>query len=166
MSVHPHTLTNKLESWHDLLDRQLLHIKNDWSRGLPTAKYQLVGDNWDRNIVPSYRTTQQKTITIHLFNVIGVVDRVVPQQVVDDQYMYILDVDDLETTDFIPSEEERDLLENELAFMVANSVFNSIEQMGNLLKSIYPDHYEHVYSHLAGLKTTQVNITIHDSYTF
>ena len=30
-----------------------------------------------------------------------------------------LDVDDLETTDFIPSEEERDLLENELAFMVA-----------------------------------------------
>ena len=151
MSVHPQTLRNKLESWHDLLDRQLLQIKNDWSRGLPTAKYQLVGDNWDRNIVPSYRTTQQKTISIHLFNVIGVVDRVVPQQVVDDQYMYILDVDDLETTDFIPSEEERDLLENELAFMVANSVINSIEQMSNLLRSIYPDHYEHAYSHLAGL---------------
>lgn len=162
MSVHPQTLRNKLESWHDLLDRQLLQIKNDWSRGLPTAKYQLVGDNWDRNIVPSYRTTQQKTITIHLFNVIGVVDRVVPQQVVDDQYMYILDVDDLETTDFIPSEEERDLLENELAFMVANSVINSIEQMSNLLRSIFPDHYEHAYSHLAVLKTTQVNITIHD----
>ncbi|XP_078327741.1 uncharacterized protein LOC111126657 [Crassostrea virginica] len=68
----------------------------------------------------------------------------------------------LRRTDFIPSEEERDLLENELAFMVANSVINSIEQMSNLLRSIYPDHYEHAYSHLAGLKTTQFSLGLYE----
>lgn len=145
-----------MESWHGLLDSQLLEIKNDWAQGLPTPKYQLVGDNWDRNIVPSYRTTQQKTVSVHLFTVIGVIDRVVPQQVVDD-YMNILDADDFDATDFIPKTGEQELLANELSFLVVNAVINNNEQMNSLLRSIYPDHYDHAYSHLAGLKTKQVN---------
>lgn len=109
-----------MESWHGLLDSQLLEIKNDWAQGLPTPKYQLVGDNLDRNIVPSYRTTQQKTVSVHLFTVIGVIDRVVPQQVVDD-YMYILDVDDFDATDFIPNTGEQELLANELSFLTTTN---------------------------------------------
>lgn len=145
-----------MESWHGLLDSQLLEIKNDRAQGLPTPKYQLVGDNWDRNIVPSYHTTQQKTVSVHLFTVIGVINRVLPQQVVDD-YMYILDVDDFDATDFIPNTGEQELLANELSFLVANAVINNNEQMNSLLRSIYPDHYDHAYSYLAGLKTKQVN---------
>lgn len=113
----------------------------------------VVGDNWDRNIVPSYHTTQQKTVSVHLFTVIGVIDRVVPQQVLDD-YMYILDVDDFDATDFIPNTGEQELLANELSFLVANAVINNNKQINSFLKSIYPDH---TYSHLAGLKTKQVN---------
>lgn len=32
----------------------LLQIKEAWANGGET-KYQLVGDNWDKNILPSYR---------------------------------------------------------------------------------------------------------------
>lgn len=88
----------------------------------------------------------------------GVVDRVVPPPT-DDDFMYILDVDDLEATYFIPNPEDMDLLEKELSFLVANSVINNIEQMNGLFRNIYPDHYEHTYSHLSGLKTNQVSIT-------
>lgn len=104
-----------MESWHGLLDSQLLEIKNDRAQGLPTPKYQLVGDNLDRNIVPSYRTTQQKTVSVHLFTVIGVINRVVPQQVVDD-YMFILDVDDFDATDFIQTQENRNFLQMNYPF--------------------------------------------------
>lgn len=37
-------------------------------------------DAWDKNIIPTYRTSQIKTISLHLFNVIAVLDslRVIP----------------------------------------------------------------------------------------
>lgn len=68
--------------------------------------------------------------------------------------MYILDVDDFDATDFIPNTGEQELLANELSFLVANAVINNNKQINSFLKSIYPDH---TYSHLAGLKTKQVN---------
>ena len=50
--MHPVTLRRKLNSWDAVLDAELLKYKEEWSRGGQT-KYQLIGDNWDRNIIPS-----------------------------------------------------------------------------------------------------------------
>lgn len=49
LAVHPQTLNRKLATWESTLSENLLQIKEAW------AKYQLVGDNWDKNILPSYR---------------------------------------------------------------------------------------------------------------
>lgn len=47
---------NKLETWIDNLDEQVIKLKKSWEEGTErTTKYQLVGDNWDKNILPSYR---------------------------------------------------------------------------------------------------------------
>lgn len=51
----------KLCSWKDSLDEAIIKLRTDWENG-GRIKYQLVGDNWDRNILPSFRTSQQKTI--------------------------------------------------------------------------------------------------------
>lgn len=79
MSLSPKSIQTKLSSWENFLDSEILEIKNkgtDQVDGL--TKYQLVGDNWDKNIIPSYRTTQNKTTSLHLFNIIAVVDRIIP----------------------------------------------------------------------------------------
>ncbi|KAL3831302.1 hypothetical protein ACJMK2_023072, partial [Sinanodonta woodiana] len=55
--THPQT---KLNSWQNKLDQEILDIKNKWADEGNT-KFQLVGDNWDKNILPSYRTSDRKT---------------------------------------------------------------------------------------------------------
>ena len=72
------SINNKLSSWDNFLDSEVLEIKKTWSEG-GTIKYQLIGDNWDKNIIPTYRTSQDKTISLHLFNMIVVHDRIIPE---------------------------------------------------------------------------------------
>lgn len=60
LSVYPQTLLNKLASWKDKLDEALRDLKVKWTNGEEsTRKFQLVGDNWDKDIFPSYRTTDR-----------------------------------------------------------------------------------------------------------
>lgn len=70
--VLPETARKKLQSWQNNLDENLQEIKKKWIQG-GSQTFQLIGDNWDKNIVPSYRTSQQATQSIHLFNVIGMI---------------------------------------------------------------------------------------------
>lgn len=73
----PCSIQNKLLSWEEHLDSEILSLKEKWTNG-DKQKYQLIGDNWDKNIVPSYRTSQCKTLSLHLFHIIAVVDRIIP----------------------------------------------------------------------------------------
>jgi hypothetical protein len=45
---------NKLAGWIDKLDEDIRKLKTEWSDG-GNVKYQLVGDNWDKNIIPAFR---------------------------------------------------------------------------------------------------------------
>lgn len=152
-SVHPETLRRKLNSWDEYLDEELLKYKTEWSRG-GNKKYQLIGDNWDRNIIPSYRTSQDKTLSLHLFQVIGVVDRVDSLNCAFDPQL--LDILELTPVDFIPSVADQDILLHELTFLVANAVIANIEQLNGAFGYIYPKHLKHKYSEFSGMKTEQV----------
>ncbi|CAC5375422.1 unnamed protein product [Mytilus coruscus] len=79
LCVSPGSVHNKLISWKDNLDEEIVKLKEGWARG-ENVKFQLVGDNWDKNILPAFRTSQQKTHSLHLFNVVAVVDWVIPTQ--------------------------------------------------------------------------------------
>nr|XP_034298978.1 uncharacterized protein LOC109620531 isoform X1 [Crassostrea gigas] len=150
------SLTNKLASWEDCLYMSVEKIREGWERG-EKKKYQLVGDNWDRNILPSYRTSQQKTISLHLFQVVCVVDRINPVCVErPNQNPY-----DLKCIDFIPSMQDQNLLCKELTFIVATALLNNIDQLKNI-QNIYPKHLEHQYSAQAGLKTHQIPLGLFD----
>lgn len=142
----------KLCSWKDSLDEAIIKLRTDWENG-GRIKYQLVGDNWDRNILPSFRTSQQKTISVHLFNTIAVVDRVVPVS----QDLPNVDMNcDVDADRFVPSVEEQNLLMNELVFIVASSVISNLPQMRAIFEKIYPKHLRHEFSDQAGEKTKQV----------
>lgn len=39
-------------------------------------KNQIIGDNWDKTILPSYITSQDKTIALHLFYLFAIIDRI------------------------------------------------------------------------------------------
>jgi hypothetical protein len=146
-------LRRKLNSWDECLDEELLQYKNEWSQGR-NKKYQLIGDNWDRNIIPSYRTSQDKTLSLHLFQIIGVIDRIDSMDCVDSQ---VLDILELNPMDFIPSVADQDILLHELTFLVANAVIANIDQLNQAFGSFYPKHLEHKYSEFAGMKTDQVS---------
>jgi hypothetical protein len=51
---NPQTIHNKLTSWQNKLDSDINAIKKMWADGGST-KFQLIGDNWDKNILPSFR---------------------------------------------------------------------------------------------------------------
>lgn len=45
----------KLETWIDNLDEKVIKLMKSREEGIErTTKYQLVGDNWDKNILPSW----------------------------------------------------------------------------------------------------------------
>lgn len=99
------------------------------------------------------RTSQQKTISVHLFNTIAVVDRVVPVS----QDLPNVDMNcDVDADRFVPSVEEQNLLMNELVFIVASSVISNLPQMRAIFEKIYPKHLRHEFSDQAGEKTKQV----------
>lgn len=150
LTVNPRSVQNKLSSWEDFLDTDLVQLKEEWKEGVG-VKYQMIGDNWDKNILPSYRTSQDKTLSLHLFQVIAVVDRIVPENkpVVEEEVQ-------LNHADFIPSISEQEQLKKELSFLVATSVIQNIDQMKTEFESIFPSHLEHDNSDSSGIKTKQV----------
>ncbi|XP_033759941.1 uncharacterized protein LOC117342076 [Pecten maximus] len=160
LTVTAETLRRKMVTWEEHLDVDLIKLRDGWIEGdACMKKYQLVGDNWDKNIVPSFRTSQQKTISLHLFNIIGVLDRIQPAVVNDSQ---VQDISDCDATDFIPSVEDQKLLCEELTFIVATSIIGNIDQMTTLLGAIYPKHLKHEYSDFVGLKTQQHALGLFD----
>lgn len=76
LSVHPRTLHRKLVNWQNILDSDILSARDSWANG-GHSTYQIIGDNWDKDILPSYRTSDRKTLSLHLFNMYAILDRVV-----------------------------------------------------------------------------------------
>lgn len=105
-SVHPQTVHKKLISWQDNLDMDLISIRDSLAEGGQT-KFHTIGDNWDKNILPSYRTSYRKTLSLHLFNMYVIVDRVVPASSTNSLTENRPELDNLK---FIPSTEEHELL--------------------------------------------------------
>lgn len=102
----------------------------------------------------TFRTSQQKTLSLHLFNVVVVVDRIIPTaRGVENSDELKTDIK-LET--FIPSIEEQTILMDELVFHFATSVIKGVPQMKAEFANIYPAHLTHPYSAQAGEKTKQV----------
>ncbi|CAG2189420.1 unnamed protein product [Mytilus edulis] len=159
LCVSPGSVHNKLTSWIDNLDEDILKMKEGWARG-ENVKYQLVGDNWDRNILPAFRTSQQKTLSLHLFNVVAVVDRIIPTQTGHAGN----DVEpDLDIEKFLPSVEEQQILMDELVFIFATSIIINIPQMKKEFYKVYPKHKTHDYSAQAGMKTKQYPLGLFDT---
>lgn len=73
MSVHPKTIHRKLYKWQEMLDLKAKKMRESWAQD-GSITYQLIGDNWDTNILPSYSTSDKGTLSLHLFNVIAVQD--------------------------------------------------------------------------------------------
>ncbi|XP_062609388.1 uncharacterized protein LOC134271151 [Saccostrea cucullata] len=56
ITVTSKSIHNKLASWKGDLDKSILKLKEDWEQGREGClKYQIVGDNWDKKILPSFR---------------------------------------------------------------------------------------------------------------
>lgn len=157
LTVSPRSVQSKLASWEEFLDKEVIKLKDAWEQGeKDTLKFQIVGDNWDKNIIPSYRTCQDKTISLHLFQVVAVVDRMVQEDSV-----VTLEEKRLSVANFIPSLEEQRQLKEELSFLVAQSVIEHLDVLDDYEK-IFPQHLEHEYSHLAGEKTKQFPLGLFD----
>ena len=114
-----------------------------WADG-GSPKFQLIGDNWDKNILPSFRTSDRKTVSLHLFNMYALVDRVLPQSVSHE--LTVTNYSDIDILRFIPSLQEQEQLLQELTFIFATSVINNSSQLQHHFKKIYPEHLEHKYS--------------------
>ncbi|XP_062600399.1 uncharacterized protein LOC134262037 [Saccostrea cucullata] len=158
LCVFSSSVHKKLSSWKDSLDEAVIKLRTDWENG-GRIKYQLVGDNWDKNILPSFRTSQQTTTSLHLFNTIAVVDRVVP---VPYDVPNMDANSDIDADRFVPSVEEQKLLMDELVFIVASSVISNVPQMRDIFGKIYPKHLHHEFSDQAGEKTKQYPLGLTD----
>ena len=96
-------------------------------------KYQLLmGDNWDRNVLPSFRTPTQKTISIHLFNLIAV-DRITPEE---PENSALHDISDIDISTYIPSVNEQYILVEELTY--ENKTQEVIQLLKKLTENMYP----------------------------
>lgn len=153
LSVHPTTLHRKLVNWQNILDSDILSARDSWANG-GHSTYQIIGDNWYKDILPSYRTSDRKTLSLHLFNMYAILDRVVfpPEN-------YECQTDNIEPAKSIPSVSEQEQLMQELCFVISTSIIENHPQMNEHLKRVYPKHLEHTYSRYAGEKTTQVMIS-------
>lgn len=110
-------------------------------------------------------TSQQKTISLHLFNTVAVVDRIIPTPNTEEVEVYNNEMD---IEKFVPSVTEQSLLMEELVFLVATSVIQNIPQMNKIYGKLYPKHLVHQFSDVAGTKTKQVlqlNIITHYSFS-
>lgn len=156
--THPQTIQAKLNSWQKKLDQEIIDIKNNWANGGNT-KFQLVGDNWDKNILPSYRTSDRRTLSLHLFNLYAIIDRVVPEQELNASSIA---TPNLNSLTFIPSVQEQKLLMTELTFIFGTSIIKTLPQISQYFQDIYPVHLHHRYSEFAGMKTTQYPLGLYD----
>ncbi|XP_061188750.1 uncharacterized protein LOC133196920 [Saccostrea echinata] len=160
MTVTSKSMHSKLETWISNLDAEVIALKKSWEEGQEnTTKYQLIGDNWDKKILPSYRTSQNQTQSIHLFNVLIAVDRVQIPVVTPERD---LEYADISFEKFVPSLEEQEKLKEELVFITATSVIRNIPHLSKLLDKIYPKHLPHKYSDQAGIKTVQYPLGLYD----
>ncbi|XP_046566552.1 uncharacterized protein LOC124275109 [Haliotis rubra] len=158
-TMHPVTLHQKLLSWESELSSEIKDMKNEWAAG-GQKKYQLIGDNWDKNILPSYRTSDRKTVSLHLFNMYAIVDRICPQP--SASYTKVINAIDLDCLTFIPSKEEQALLLREMTFLFSTSVIANHPELNSKFGKIFPQHLPHEYSHLAGIKTSQYPLGLFD----
>jgi hypothetical protein len=56
MTVTSKSMHSKLGTWISNLDAEVLKLKMSWEESRENVtKYQIVGDNWDKKILPSYR---------------------------------------------------------------------------------------------------------------
>lgn len=101
-----------------------------------------------------YRTTERGTLSLHLFNVYAIVNRVIPASRSTDVSMH--KQVDLSLLTFIPSIGEQDILLKELTFQFASSVIEHHPKLKVIFEHIYPIHLKNKYSQFAGIKTTQV----------
>ena len=155
LTVHPITIQRKLKDWETVLDKEVISLKEAWESEAPACKkFQLIGDNWDKNILPSYRTSDRKTMSLHLFNIYAIVDRYIPTST--DTTIPLRENLRLENTVFLPSNEEQDKLVKELCFLFSSSVIRNQPELQNMFHKIYPKHLPHRFSDIAGLKTKQV----------
>lgn len=153
VTVHPVTVKRKLSDWQDMLDREIINIRDSWASG-GKIKYQIIGDNWDKNILPSYRTSDRKTLSLHLFHIYAIIDRVIPNSQPGSSSHHN---EEIEISAFLPSVQDQEKLMKELIFLFSTSVFENHPQMLKHFGSIYPKHMEHKYSFCAGNKTKQVS---------
>ncbi|KAK3095093.1 hypothetical protein FSP39_010192 [Pinctada imbricata] len=169
LCVHPYTVRNKLKGWEDKLDKELKELKihcetcsnalfftGEMEKKEQPFKYQLVGDNWDMDILPSYRTTDRRTQSLHLFQIYAIVDRYTPTNPIkscgfDDNVRYI------------PSISEQKILLNELTFLFATSIIRNIPQIAQHLQNVYPQHIQHKHSDYAAMKTKQYPLGLFDT---
>ncbi|VDI19247.1 Hypothetical predicted protein [Mytilus galloprovincialis] len=104
LTVNSRSVQNKLSSWEDFLDTDLVQLKEEWKEGVG-VKYQMIGDNWDKNILPSYRTSQDKTLSLHLFQVIAVVDGNVPEN------KPVVDSSGIKTKQYVPLKDNGEVID-------------------------------------------------------
>lgn len=156
LSVHPKTIHRKLYTWQEMLDLKVKEMRESWAQD-ESIIYQLIGDNWDKNIWPSYRTSDKGTLSLHLFNVIAVQDRV---PFLD---KHIRETKDLsKACSFLPSIPQQEQMMKELTFLFATSIVDHNTHLNKVFKSIYPHHLEHEFSHFSGLNTSQVSNTTYN----
>lgn len=115
-----------------------------------------MGDNWDNNILPSYRTSDSGTLSLYLFtcNITAVQDRVPPipkLQRTEENNM-------TQASEFFHAVFDQKQLMKELKFIFIISIFEQNLQLQSVYDFIYPKHLNHPYSHFSGHKTFQVNI--------
>ena len=114
-----------------------------------------MGDNWDRNILPSFRTSTQKTISIHLFNLIAV-DRITPEE---PENSALHDISDIDISTYIPSVNAQYILLEEMSFIFTTSAITNLSQFEKLFKGVYPNHLQQKYNEHAGVNTSQVSFS-------
>lgn len=158
LSVHPVTVQRKLSDWESIQQEKIVALTQSWANG-GTTKYQLIGDNWDKNILPSFRTSDRKTVSLHLFNIYAIVDRVVPKIFPTEIFTPQVNLD---ATQFLPSEVEQKQLMKELCFLFCTSIIENHPYMYKHFSDIYPKHLEHTYSQYSGQKTTQYPLGLFD----
>nr|XP_022307392.1 uncharacterized protein LOC111113418 isoform X2 [Crassostrea virginica] len=156
LCVHPVTLHRKLKEWQHILDTCVIEARDSWSNGAHTT-YQIIGDNWDKDLLPSYRTSDRRTMSLHLFNIYAILDRVTFAPENFERFH-----DQIDVATFIPSEEEQNQLSKELCFIISTSIIENHPQMNRVLKQAYPKHLEHQFSTFAGQKTTQYPLGLRD----
>lgn len=97
-----------------MLDLKAKKMRESWAQD-GSITYQLIGDNWDTNILPSYSTSDKGTLSLHLFNVIAVQDRV---PILD---KHIRETKDLsKACSFLPSIPEQEQLMEKTDFYICN----------------------------------------------